>query len=217
MYLMAGKSSSSTKCEKKKKGPSKKGPQFEREMAKYISLWASEGKHDDWLWRTSGSGARAKTRAKQGKTTANACGDLKAESYEALFLFKNCTWELKNGYKNWCILDVIDVKESKKTGKRKLQTFEEFALQAREDANNAGVKYPILLTKKDKRCAVIWLPGELIDDILLLSEKSEEAVPPMITFHGNENVDEYVGMKAENFFSWCSPQTFKTVIMGDKR
>lgn len=208
---MGGKSSSATSSEKKRK-PSKKGPQFERDVSKYISLWASEGKHDDWLWRTSGSGARAKTRSKQGKTTRNACGDLKAECHDALFLFKKCTWELKNGYKNWCILDVIDANTSKKTGKRKLQKFEEFALQAKEDSNNAGVKYPIILTKKDKRVPVIWIPGELFSDIAILSDKSESAVPVIITFHGNENVGEYVGMKAEDFFSWCTPATFKSAI-----
>lgn len=54
----------------------KKGSQFEREIAKYLSKWISSGKSDAVFWRTDGSGARATTRAKQNKKTPNSYGDL---------------------------------------------------------------------------------------------------------------------------------------------
>ena len=79
------------KSKRKRTNPGK-GSNYERDIAKKLSLWASHDEHDDWIWRTSSSGARAKTRSKQGKSTANSCGDIKPEHMGAFFLFKKCTW-----------------------------------------------------------------------------------------------------------------------------
>jgi len=40
------------------KNPANKGAEFERAQAKLLSLWASEGKSKDLLWRTGMSGGR---------------------------------------------------------------------------------------------------------------------------------------------------------------
>jgi len=43
------------------------GNNYEREIAKKLSLWITENDRDDVLWRENSSGARATTRKKQGK------------------------------------------------------------------------------------------------------------------------------------------------------
>jgi hypothetical protein len=59
-------------------GGKQKGSSFEREMCKKLSLWVSEGKHDDLFWRSAMSGGRATVRAKKGQTTASGHGDITA-------------------------------------------------------------------------------------------------------------------------------------------
>jgi len=59
-------------------GGKQKGSTFEREMCKKLSLWVSEGKHDDLFWRSAMSGGRATVRAKKGQTTASGHGDITA-------------------------------------------------------------------------------------------------------------------------------------------
>jgi len=191
---------------KRRKGQGK-GGNFERLIAKKLSLWASYGEKDDWVWRTSSSGARAKVRSKQGKTTSNSCGDLKPENMGSFFIFKKCTWELKNGYKNWCVLDLIDNTKIRSNQKNeKIQTLESFAKQSKEDAKNAGVPYPVILTKKDKHEEVLWLPVELFDLFPKLTEHQ------YIYFSGNDNMGEYVAINFDVFLGAVSPKEFDALV-----
>lgn len=87
---------------------SKKGSAFERQFCKTLSLWWTEGNRDDVFWRTSNSGGRATTRAKQGKSTANQYGDICAVDeigipFTSLFLT-----ELKCGYSKHNLFDLLD-------------------------------------------------------------------------------------------------------------
>jgi len=45
------------------------GNNFEREIAKKLSLWITKGERDDVLWRNLDSGSRSTTRKKQGLTS----------------------------------------------------------------------------------------------------------------------------------------------------
>jgi len=138
---------------------SKKGSSFERQIATKLSLWASEGKYDDWYWRTAGSGGRAKARARTGQKTINSYGDIKPECGEAEFLFSHCILELKNGYGKFSFLDCLDKAKTRKN--EILQHFEKFYEQAAGDAENAerGNKvYPVIIFKRDKRQPVIVFP-----------------------------------------------------------
>lgn len=194
------------KVKKKRTNPGK-GSNYERDIAKKLSLWASHDKHDDWVWRTSGSGGRAKARSKQGKSTANSCGDLKPEHMGAFFLFKKCTWELKNGYKDWCLLDVIDNTVIRKNQKNeKIQKIEAFARQSKEDAKNAKVPFPMIVTRKDKRESVLWMPISFFDLF--------EDLPryPYIYFSGNDKMDEYVAMNFDLFLLAITPEMFEEAM-----
>lgn len=77
-----------------------KGFSDEREVATDLSLWWTEYERDDVIWRTSGSGARATTRQKAGKTTAAGHGDLTFTDPIAKPLFDVLYIENKRGYSN---------------------------------------------------------------------------------------------------------------------
>lgn len=60
--------------------PKQVGGEFERRIAKEFSLWLTEGKSDNVLWRSSSSGGRDTLRNKQGKDSKSdgdiVCTDL---------------------------------------------------------------------------------------------------------------------------------------------
>jgi hypothetical protein len=53
-----------------------KGPNFERELCRMFSLWISNGKTKDILWRTHGSGGFATNLRKQGRVVHFQGGDI---------------------------------------------------------------------------------------------------------------------------------------------
>jgi len=60
----------------KKPNGKTKGGEFERLIAKRLSLWLSNGERDDLFWRTNGSGSRHTTRKKLDKDTEGQDGDI---------------------------------------------------------------------------------------------------------------------------------------------
>lgn len=56
-----------------------KGGAWEREVSKKLSLWLSEGKQDDLLWRSAMSGGRATVAHKKGKKDSQV-GDIAGTS-----------------------------------------------------------------------------------------------------------------------------------------
>ena len=80
----------------------RKGSSFEREYAKKISLWLSNNKNADSVWRSSGSGSKA--------TITNSkiqCGDLISVSEESKEFFDKFSVELKN-YKAFDLFSIIN-------------------------------------------------------------------------------------------------------------
>lgn len=126
---------------------SAKGSSFERQVAREISLWWSDGQADDWFWRTAGSGGRATNRAKAGKSTANSAGDIGAECPEAQKLLNIASLELKRGYQNTDVQELLDHK-----GKSQ---FRDFYKQAAASASLAGTPYWWLIVRRDRRHALI--------------------------------------------------------------
>jgi hypothetical protein len=78
----------------------KKGAQFERDIAKKLSLWLSDGVRDDLVWRTSASGARHTIRQKKGHATVNQAGDLCAQDPSVHYFFDRVLVECKSGYRS---------------------------------------------------------------------------------------------------------------------
>jgi hypothetical protein len=185
-----------------------KGPDFEREIPKELSLWWTHGERDDVFWRVKGSGSRAKRRLREkGKTTYGQHGDIKAEDPIGDPLLQVITLELKNGYGKWSFLDVLDRPPMRKGQKhRTLQCFEKFMEQVQEDSEVVGT-YPCLICKRDKRQKFIVLPLMLYADI---SCKMGEYIGYAITIETTEIIKQpMIALDYQSFLSWCSPEYFK--------
>ena len=85
-------------------GGKQKGTSFERKTAKALSLWLSEGKRDDLLWRSAMSGGRATTGLRTGNRRIAQVGDLSAVDPLGGKLLHHCVVECKS-YRN---LDFFD-------------------------------------------------------------------------------------------------------------
>lgn len=60
----------------RKGGGKAKGSSFEREICRKLSMWLSNGVHEDVLWRSAMSGGRSTVSAKKGKRLAAQAGDI---------------------------------------------------------------------------------------------------------------------------------------------
>ena len=135
------------------KGPSK-GANFEREVCKILSLWFTQGKRDDIFWRTSGSGARAKTRMKQGMKTFGQYGDVQATDPIGQPLIDLCIIEIKRGYGSVSCSDAIDVPINKNT------IWREWISKLEKDRKEAGVPFWLLITKRNRRETIVFMPRQ---------------------------------------------------------
>ena len=59
----------------RKGGGNQKGSSFERKICKALSLWVSNGEHEDLFWRTAMSGGRATVARKKGRSVRQS-GDI---------------------------------------------------------------------------------------------------------------------------------------------
>lgn len=85
-----------------------KGGDFERLVGPHLSLWWTGGRHDDTIWHTHGSGGRATTRRRAGKRTSGQAGDLCSTDPLSRGLFRLFAFELKIGYQQVKLNDLID-------------------------------------------------------------------------------------------------------------
>lgn len=138
---------------KDKMTKSSKGSKFEREICKLLSLWWTDNKRDDIFWRTSGSGARAKTRSKTNRDTFGQYGDIQATDPIGQPLIDLCSIELKKGYSKHTFADLLDRNDS-----HAVQVYEGFILQAMQDSKNAKAKYWLLIAGRDRRENLICMP-----------------------------------------------------------
>lgn len=139
---------------------SQKGSKFERDMCRLLSKWWSGGKRDDLFWRSAGSGAMAKTRSKVGKKTYGQYGDIAATDPEGTKLLRVFTIELKRGYNKNSFVEMLD-----KEDKACKQTWEQFFDQVYTDHVNSKSKTWMLIWKKDRRQALVFLPIQIIIQI----------------------------------------------------
>jgi len=145
-----------TKQHKRKGRGMQKGSSFEREICKQLSLWWTDGERDDVFWRTSGSGARAKTRAKTGGRTFGQYGDVQATDPIGQPLLDLFSIEIKRGYSKATLSDFIDNRQKTKP---QLQKFLE---QATKDSQLRGDECSwILLVKRDYKNTMLFIPYTL--------------------------------------------------------
>jgi hypothetical protein len=148
---------------------SRKGGQYERELCRDLSLWLSYGSDDDCLWRTSQSGGRATQRAKSGKKTEGHTGDLSATNKIGRKFLKRFAVEVKRGYGWMSIVDVFDnpkKKRKSKKGKRR-PTYRQWFRQAERSMEQSNARSWMVIHRRDRRDALVWIPGETWQDYML--------------------------------------------------
>ncbi len=133
-----------------------KGGDFEREMCRILSKWWTHGKRDDVFWRSSQSGGRATERAKKGKATFGSYGDIAAVDPIGGPLLKFATIELKRGSSHGTPWDLF---ESPPTDS--VRPFEAALFQSRRSSEQAGSLGWILIARRDRKEAVLYLDWKL--------------------------------------------------------
>ena len=143
-------------AKKKRKGRGKgKGSSFEREMCRTLSEWWSKGHRDDLFWRTAGSGGMAKTRGRMSKQTFGQYGDIQATDPKGQPFLDAFVVELKRGYNKYTIADMFD----KPSSAKRPQLWESQFLQVEEDWLNSDAMYWMLISKRDRREALLCIPA----------------------------------------------------------
>lgn len=129
-----------------------KGSKFERDICKTLSLWWTSGENDAVFWRTAGSGGRATNRAKKGRSTANAYGDICAlDPVGQPFLDVFCL-ELKKGYSTETLHALLDAPENAAK-----QTYLKWIEQAEASRKASGAAHWLLITQRDRRQTIVTL------------------------------------------------------------
>lgn len=175
-------------------GKSSKGSQFERQFAKDLSRWWTHDERDDVFWRSSNSGGRATNRRKSGIDTFMQAGDIAATDPIGLPLLQVITFELKRGYSATTIAEVFDKQPNHKDTK-----WERFVSQAIESSKTNGSHSWMLVTRRDRRCPLVWFPGRLAAAL------RRAGVPkPMIEYR--YRIGLVCGMTLEDWFTSVSPE-----------
>jgi hypothetical protein len=135
---------------KRRSRKSNKGPRFEREFCKQLSLWWTHGESDAVFWRSDSSGARATSRTKRNKQTYGQYGDIQAVHPSGFPLIDLLTIELKRGYKGTSIQDLFDKPRDQNASE--MESFIDQAIRQAKDAKTPGW---MLVVRKDRRNAVV--------------------------------------------------------------
>jgi len=181
-----------------------KGSGFERTVCKLLSLWWSKGETDAIFWRTAGSGARATTRAKQGKKTYGSYGDIKAEDPIGEDLLKVFTFELKRGYNKFNNMDLLE-KNLRKSSK---QLYDKFIKSVIIDAQESGSLSWMLVVKKDRRDILAFFPFIIAKQLKI---KCKEYIIQKILFKDDSTLKIY-GCKLDEFCSAVSIEDIRKLL-----
>jgi hypothetical protein len=152
-----------------------KGGSAEREIAKLLSLWWTEGERDDIFGRSDSSGARFTQRRKAGKDTANQGGDITFTDSIGEPLIKSWNIECKTGYGKkksikdenkttikkvsvlWDILDLIDSQQKK-------PVIIQFWKQCQRDACLTN-RTPVLIFRRNGRGLCICFNKRYVEEM----------------------------------------------------
>jgi hypothetical protein len=129
-------------------GGKQKGGAFERRICRELSLWMSNGLHEDLYWRSAMSGGRSTVAAGKGKRLAAQAGDISCVNEAGHALTDKFLIECKT-YRDLQFEGLI-------RGKGHLADFWSETIRAAERYN----KYPMLIAKQNQQPAIICLNNE---------------------------------------------------------
>jgi hypothetical protein len=190
-----------------------KGGEWEREVSKILSLWWTGGERNDVMWRTHGSGGRATNRAKKGKGTAGASGDLMATHPVAEPLFEYWLAEAKRGY---------DAKKGKKTrnsesinvlywldrpvGTKDPQLYRWWLKADKEREQDNRCEAVIIFRRTGKR-RCIMMRAEAFGDLHQLNSEYRGSTIDIRYGHHRFTI-----MDLEVFLQWCPPESIRIAL-----
>jgi len=187
-----------------------KGGKFERDICTQLSLWWSNGKSDDLFWRTAGSGGRATSRAKKGKTTKGHAGDVCATDESSQPLIDCVAIELKRGYAKHTLYDVFD-----KPPNAAIQEWEKWVNQAMESQKQCDTKSWLLIHKRDRRNTLIFFPPTLISSLERCSDACIDFPYPQVRLSYKPEPKRIVivrGCLFDNFLKVVKPKYFINLL-----
>ncbi len=175
-----------------------KGSAFERLICKQLSLWWTEGERDDVFWRTSTSGGRATVRRKTRKDTFGQAGDVQATDPIGQPLIDICAIEIKRGYGRASVADVLDAPANAARSPW-LLWLDQVVGEAEED----GRPYWMLITKRDRRDALVFIPHSLYLKLRHAGADLHKVQPRVLI-----RIEELVvyGMVLDRFLESVSPE-----------
>jgi hypothetical protein len=185
-----------------------KGGSFEREIAKLLSLWWSDGEREDIFGRSDGSGGRFTQRRKAGKSTANMAGDLTFTDSIGEPLIAAWSIELKTGYgkktdtgvSRWDCLDFLD-------SRQKEPVLQKMWEQCRRDAELTN-RIPILIFRRNGRSPCIMFRSRYFRDL-------EKTFGDYLDMHLIVKTTFYcVIMPLQSFLEWIP--NIRAALGGDK-
>jgi hypothetical protein len=183
-----------------------KGSGFEREMCRAFSLWWSGAERDDIFWRSAGSGAMAKTRSKVGKNTFGQYGDIQAVDPVGQPLLDLCVIELKRGYSRATFADSLDKKKG-----AALQGWEKFIVQVLADRKNAKTPYWMLVSRRDRREALVFLHREMAARLQKACAK-RPGIGGNFTVRVGDTKVRVTVMRLSDFFAVVTPEAIKACL-----
>lgn len=182
---------------------SQKGSSFERKLCVRLSEWWSNDRRADIFYRSHASGARATSRAKRGRKTANSYGDICALDPSGLPFLKFATVELKRGYNSHTLHDLMDRPKG-----AALQKWEQWIIQAEKDSKLAGSLGWMIINQRDRRDALVVMDGYLYN---LLERPLEDARMEFCwTFNGRPC--GIVTVLLEVFLGEVTPRQIKKLV-----
>jgi len=192
---------------------SRKGSSFERTICKELSLWFTHGERDDVFWRTAGSGARATTRSKQGKSTANSCGDIGALDDIGKKLMDISVWELKKGYtgkkpsERVSILSFVDGLLNQKD-----PILEQWITKIKKERAVHERKLWFVVFQRDRKKPVICMSKKSFEYINARSKHKWTWPPFGPTASVYTNTLNIRFMQFYDFLTWCKPEAITRKI-----
>lgn len=126
-----------------------KGNTFERDCSRMLSLWWTNGKRDDAIWRSASSGAL--TTVGKGRYLEHS-GDFAATDEEATLLFKHVIIEAKRGYNRYSMQDLLDVPIESQSKNPVWQMVTKLGQSCYEQG-----KLGMLIWKRDRRVTLVFL------------------------------------------------------------
>lgn len=180
-----------------------KGGEFERTIAKALSLWFSEGKREDVFYRSHSSGARFTSRKKAGKDTALQAGDITCSDPIGEPLIKNWNIEVKTGYGRkkkkeneieiirWDVLDFID-------SQQKEPVLQKMWTQCERDAK-LTIREPVLIFRRNNRIPCIMFRNLYYNK---LQDYFGFCSTSTINFNFSGFIESCVILSLSDFFEW---------------